>query len=67
MTKDQVRDYKERFGTFISRAIAQVKMGTPKDQLIGSIKVDDIKLSPNSYGQGARLDAFYAEIQAAAR
>jgi glyoxylase-like metal-dependent hydrolase (beta-lactamase superfamily II) len=65
MTKDQVRDYKERFGTFVSRAIEQVRMGTPKDRLIGSIKVDDIKLSPNSYGQGARLDAFYAQLQAA--
>jgi cyclase len=67
MTKAEVQDYRNRYGTFISRAIEQVKMGRSKAQLLESIKVDDLRVSPNSYGQGERLDAFYAELKTAAR
>ncbi|MEP7352656.1 MAG: MBL fold metallo-hydrolase [Acidobacteriota bacterium] len=63
MTKDQVREYKKKWETFIARAVARVKMGTPKDKLLAAIKVDDIGWNTTSYAPAARLDPFYAEMQ----
>jgi glyoxylase-like metal-dependent hydrolase (beta-lactamase superfamily II) len=73
MTKAQVMEYKKKWDTFTSRAIAEVKKGTPKDQLLAAIKVDDIGWTTASYaaapaaGQPSRLDLLYAELQKAAK
>ena len=67
MTKAQVVEYKQKWDTFVSRAVAEVKKGTPKDQLLAAIKVDDIGWTTASYGQAGRLDLFYAELQKAAQ
>lgn len=67
MTKQQVQEYKQKWETFISRAVAEVKKGTPKEQLLAAIKVDDLGWNTNSYNQAGRLDAFYAELQKAAQ
>ena len=56
--------YKKKWETFIERARAQVKAGTPKDKLLASIKTDDLGwsiASPN-WSAAARLDPFYAEL-----
>ena len=43
-----------------------MKKGTPKDQLLAAIKVDDLGgWTTASYNQPGRLDAFYAELQRA--
>jgi len=65
MTKAQVVEYKKKWDTFVSRAQAEVKKGTPKDQLLAAIKVDDLGWNTASYAQAGRLDAFYAELQKA--
>ena len=65
MTKADVQAYKEKWEAFVSRALEQVKKGTPKEQLLDNIKVDDLGWNINSYR--ARLDPFYAELQAAAK
>jgi cyclase len=69
MTKADVQAYKQKWDTLVSRAIEQVKKGTPKDQLLASIRTDDIGWNINNQQWGAanRLDPFYAELQAAAR
>ena len=67
MTKADVVEYKKKWDTFLSRAIAEVKKGTPKDQLVAAIKVDDLGWNAGQYNQPARLDPFYAELQKAAQ
>ena len=71
MTRAQVVEYQKKWATFASRAIAEVKKGTPKDQLLAAIKVDDIGWTTASYaaapaaGQPSRLDLLYAELKKA--
>jgi glyoxylase-like metal-dependent hydrolase (beta-lactamase superfamily II) len=69
LTKAQVKEFRDKMNTFLTRAEAAVKSGTPKDQLIASIKTDDIgwNLNTPNWTQPARLDPFYAELQAAAK
>lgn len=67
MTKAQVAEYGQKWKTFAQRAIDEVKKGTSKENLLAAIKVDDIGWNTASYNQAGRLDAFYAELQAAAR
>jgi hypothetical protein len=67
MTKAQVMDYKQKWETFVSRAVAEVKKGTPKDMLLAAIKVDDLGWNTASYNQAGRLDLLYAELQKAAQ
>jgi hypothetical protein len=52
--------------TVVERAHDLVKSGTPKDQLLAKIKTDDIgwNVTGPQWNQPARLDAFYAELQA---
>jgi glyoxylase-like metal-dependent hydrolase (beta-lactamase superfamily II) len=67
MTKAQFEEYRTKWKTFVSRAIDEVKKGTPKEGLLAAIKVDDLGWSTASYNQAGRLDAFYAELQKAAK
>ena len=67
MTKAQFEEYRTKWKTFVSRAIDEVKKGTPKEGLFAAIKVDDLGWSTQSYAQAGRLDAFYAELQKAAK
>jgi cyclase len=64
MTKAQVAEFKTKLETLVSRGKALVKAGTPKDQLIAQLKVDDLgwNLNVPNWTQPARLDPFYAEL-----
>ena len=64
MTKAQVAEFKTKLETLVSRGKALVKAGTPKDQLIAQLKVDDLgwNLNAPNWTQPARLDPFYAEL-----
>ena len=67
LTRAQVQEFRDKMNTFLTRAKAAVKSGTPKEQLIASIKTDDLGWNLNNpqWTQPARLDPFYAELQAA--
>lgn len=67
MTRAQFEEYRTKWKTFVSRAIDEVKKGTPKEGLIAAIKVDDLGWNAQTYAQPARLDPFYAELQKAAQ
>jgi hypothetical protein len=69
MTRADFQAYKQKWSTLVSRAIASVKKGTPKDQLLASIRTDDLGWNINTpqWQQPARLHPFYAELQAAAK
>jgi glyoxylase-like metal-dependent hydrolase (beta-lactamase superfamily II) len=64
MTKAQFLDYAKKWRTFVDRARAAVKSGTPKDKLIAAIKTDDLGWNINTaqWTAPARLDPFYAEL-----
>ncbi len=53
--------------TVVTRGRELVKNGTPKEQLLAQLKTDDIGWNLNSpqWTPPARLDPFYAELQAA--
>ena len=55
-----VQQYRDNIAKFVDRAKAAVKMGVPKDQLMGSIKSDDLPFKINL--QAAALDGFYGEL-----
>jgi glyoxylase-like metal-dependent hydrolase (beta-lactamase superfamily II) len=42
MTRAEVEAYAKKWGTFIERARAEIKAGTPKDQLMAKIRTDDL-------------------------
>jgi glyoxylase-like metal-dependent hydrolase (beta-lactamase superfamily II) len=68
MTRAEAQEYTNKWKTFVDRAVAEVKKGTPKEGLLAAIKVDDIPgFTTQSYGQAGRLDLFYAELQKAAK
>lgn len=58
LTKADVRAYKTKFDTVISRARELIKAGVPQDQLLAKIKTDDIGWAPRV----PKIDAFYAEL-----
>jgi cyclase len=67
LNREQVQEFRNKWNTILTRGIESVKKGTPKDQLLASIKVDDLGgWNLNSFAAANRLDAFYAELQAAA-
>jgi len=67
LTRAQVQEFRNKWNTILTRGIESVKKGTPKDQLLASIKVDDLGgWNMNSFAPAARLDPLYAELQAAA-
>src|SRR5215470_12736464 len=57
LTKSDVQAYKTKIETFVSRAKEAVAKGVPKDQLMMSIKTDDLGWTPRA----PNVDAFYAE------
>ena len=59
LTKADVQAYKTKIDTFVSRAKEAVAKGVPKDQLMASIKTDDLGWMPRV----ANVDAFYEELQ----
>jgi glyoxylase-like metal-dependent hydrolase (beta-lactamase superfamily II) len=69
MTRAQVQEFRNKLNTFLTRAEEAVKNGTSKEQLMASIKTDDIGWNLNNpqWSQPARLDPFYAELQAAVK
>ncbi len=69
MTKADVQAFRDKLNTLLTRAQQAVKSGTPKEQLLASIKTDDIGWNVNTpqWSQPARLDPFYAELQASAK
>jgi cyclase len=58
--RSYVQAYRDNIAKFVDRAKAAVKMGVPKDQLIATIKTDDLPFKLNL--QGAALDGFYEEL-----
>ena len=67
LTRAQVQEFRDKWNTILTRGIESVKKGTPKEQLLASIKVDDLGgWTVNSFNPPNRLDALYAELQAAA-
>jgi cyclase len=64
MTRAEVEAYARKWDTFIERARAEIKAGTPKDQLMAKIKTDDLgwNVTVPNWTQPARLDPFYAEL-----
>jgi len=69
LTKADVQAAQTRLAKIGTVAIGLVKNGTPKDQLVAAITAADSTLNPGALlmNQPARLDAFYAEVQAAAK
>lgn len=69
LTKADVQAAQTRFAKIGSVAIDLVKKGTPKEQLMAQIAAADSTLNAGGLLQNnaARIDAFYAEIVAAAK
>jgi len=61
LTKADIEAYKKKIDMFVSRAKEAVAKGVPKDQLMSSIKTDDLGFTPRV----PDVDAFYAELQQA--
>ncbi|HLK48367.1 MAG TPA: hypothetical protein VKT49_09545, partial [Bryobacteraceae bacterium] len=61
LSKADVQAYKTKIDTFVSRAKEAVAKGVPKDQLMTSIKTDDLGWMPRV----PNVDAFYAELMRA--
>ena len=57
--RSYVKAYRDNIAKFVDRAKAAVKMGVPEDQLMASIKTDDLPFKIDL--QPAALDGFYAE------
>jgi glyoxylase-like metal-dependent hydrolase (beta-lactamase superfamily II) len=66
LTKDEVKAYKVKIDQLISRIKAAIDAGTPKAQLIQSIKTDDLgwKLGGIFWAPPARVDALVDELSA---
>lgn len=64
MSRAEVEAYAKKWDTFIERARAEIKAGTPKDQLMAKIKTDDLgwNVTTPQWTQPARLDPFFAEL-----
>jgi hypothetical protein len=69
LTKADVQAAQGRFAKIGSVARDLVKKGTPIDQLMAQIAAADANVNAGALLQNnaARIDAFYAEIQAAAK
>jgi glyoxylase-like metal-dependent hydrolase (beta-lactamase superfamily II) len=67
MSRAEFAAYKMKWETLIGRAVAEVKKGTSKEQLLAAIKTDDIGWNVNTpqWQAANRLDPFYAELKAA--
>jgi len=58
--RSYVQSYRDNIAKVVERAKAAVKMGVPKDQLLASIKTDDLPFKLTL--QPAALDGFYDEL-----
>jgi cyclase len=58
--RSYVQAYRDNIAKVVDRARAAVKMGVPKDQLMATIKTDDLPFKLNL--QPAALDGFYDEL-----
>ena len=58
--RSYVQAYRDNIEKFVDRAKAAVKMGVPKDQLMATIKTDDLPFKLSL--QPAALDGFYDEL-----
>ena len=58
--RSYVQAYRDNIAKVVDRAKAAVKMGVPKDQLMATIKTDDLPFKLNL--QPAALDGFYEEL-----
>lgn len=62
MTKAQVKAFRDNLETLLTRARAQVKAGTPKDQLIAKLDLPSLGWTlPGPWALPGRLDGLYAE------
>lgn len=61
--RSYVQAYRDNIAKLVDRAKAAVKMGVPKDQLMATIKTDDLPFKINL--QPAALDGFYDELSKA--
>ena len=69
-TKADLQAARDRVAKIDSIAIDLVKKGTPKDQLLAQINAADSTLNVNGFlniNAQMRLDAFYEELQKAAK
>jgi cyclase len=69
-TKADLQAARDRVAKIDSIAIELVKKGTPKDQLLAQINAADSTLNVNAFlniNPAMRLDAFYDEVQKAAK
>ena len=64
MTKAEFLRYKADVETFAARARAAAKLGTAKDHLFASIKVDDLSWRPTNqrWKDPSTIDSFFAEL-----
>ena len=64
MTRAQFDEYHQKWITFVQRAQASAKAGTPKDKFLASIKTDDIgwNVTGVQWTPADRLDPLYAEM-----
>lgn len=60
-SKAQVKVFRDKLQTLLDRARASVKAGTPKDQFIASLKLDDLWTFPANFWTGPRGDGLWAE------
>jgi glyoxylase-like metal-dependent hydrolase (beta-lactamase superfamily II) len=64
LSKAEVQAFRQKLATFLARAKAEVKAGTPKQQLIAKIRIDDLgwRFAPEFWtAVPGRLDGLYAE------
>lgn len=61
--RSYVQAYRDNIAKVVDRAKAAVKMGVPKDQLVATIKTDDLPFKLTL--QPAALDGFYDELSKA--
>jgi len=60
-TREQVVAFRGKLQTLLDRAREQVKAGTPKEQLVASLKLDDLWTFPPTFWTPMRTDGLYAE------
>ena len=65
MGRQELEAFRTRIKTVVSRAIALVKQGVPKDQLMAQLEANGVGWTFTF--SSAELDAFYSELSAAAK
>jgi glyoxylase-like metal-dependent hydrolase (beta-lactamase superfamily II) len=60
-TRAQVQAFRGKLATLLERARAQVKAGTPKDQFVAAIRMDDLWAFPANFWNEMRTNGLWAE------